>query len=210
MTKETMSVHRSLAELKLLDQKINKAIQSTKFAGIKRAAGKTIDNLTPDEFRVKSKESLQSILDLIRRRDAIKAAVVKSNATTIITIGNKEMTVAEAIDKKNTVQTQINLIDKLKYTSGKVHSQVAIFNEQLDVEALRYFAEITADKEKLNDNAFKALISAYKEEREQEVIEGFDVIKTYETLDNELEEFLTNVDYILSESNTETKIEIEY
>lgn len=210
MTNETMSVHRALAEIKLLESRINKEVQSAKFAGKKTKIGKTIDNLTTEDYKAKSQQSLQSILDLMKRRDAIKSAIVKSNANTVVKIGELSMTVAEAIDKKNTVGFQTNLITTLKATQKSVHNHVAAFNEKLNDEALNYFAQITADKEKLNDNAFKSLIAAYKEQRELEVIEGFNVISEFERLESELDIFLTNVDYILSESNTETKINIEY
>ena len=210
MNTETMSVHRALAELKMIDSKTTKEISNAKFAGAKKVKGKTVDGITSEDFRQRSNASLQSVLGLIKRRTAIKSALVLSNARTEVEVAGETMTVAEAIDRKNVIQTQISLIDKLKVTYRKVHQNVIAHNEQLNNDALLYFQQITENKEKLNENAFKALVGAYKEEREQEVVEGFDVYKMQDKLDNQLQEFLSNVDYVLSESNTETKITIEY
>jgi hypothetical protein len=210
MKKETMSVHRALAELKLIDNKISTEINKAKFAGVKRKASDSINSMSVKDFKQKSLSSLQAIKDLIKRRDAIKSAVVLSNATTKVKVGDKEFTVAEAIDKKNTIENTVDLISELKRAYNQNHLVVENFNEQLNDEALNYFKQITENKDKLNDNAFKALVGAYKEEREKEVVAGFDVLKEQEELADELNEFLTNVDYILSESNTETKITIEY
>ena len=210
MKKETMSVHRALAELKLIDNKISDEINKAKFAGIKRKASDSIHSMSVKDFKQKSLSSFQAIKDLIKRKDAIKSAVVLSNATTKVKDGDKEFTVAEAIDKKNTIQNTVDLIKELKRAYNQNHLVVENFNEQLNDEALNYFKQITENKDKLNDNAFKALVGAYKEEREKEVVTGFDVLKEQEEMANELNEFLTNVDYILSESNTETKITIEY
>ena len=210
MKTETMSIHRALAELKLIDNKIQKEISRASFAQFKKVVGKTVDNLDVDTFKKNSKASLQAINDLMNRRSAIKSALVLSNAITKVTIAGDEMTVAEAIDKKNTTQSMINLINKLKQTWNQVHVKVGTANRALDEEALVYFQEITENKDRLNEATFKTLVNAYKEQRELEVIEGFDVYKEYTKLDDELSEFLTNVDYVLSESNTETKITFEY
>jgi len=210
MKTEEMSVHRALAELKNIDSRIKNEISRAVFAGGKRKISETIQNVTSDVFKSRSKSYLQTITDLSNRRNAIKSALVLSNANTKVNIAGNEMTVAEAIDKKNTVDIQKTLIQKLKATHAGVHLKVTQFNETLSEEALAYFKQITENKDKLNENAFKAVLGAYKEEREQEIIEGFDVYKTYTDMEDELENFLTNVDYILSESNTETKITIEY
>lgn len=210
MKKETMSVHRALAELKLIDDKTAREIQRAQFAAVKKVTGKTVNGFTTDDFKTKSMGSLQSVKDLMARRTAIKSALVLSNATTQVEVAGDTMTVAEAIDRKNTTATMVSLINKLKQTYSQIHQRVNVFNEKLDEEALLYFQEITQNKDKLNDSAFKSLVNAYKEEREQEVVEGFNVLDEYIVLEDSLNEFLTNVDYVLSESNTETKITFEY
>jgi len=210
MKTESMSIHRALAELKLLGSRIQNETDRAVFAGKKKVNGNTIQNMTKEEFKKESRSSLQSVLDLMKRRTAIKSAVVLSNAVTKVSINGEEMTVAEAIDKKNNVENEIFLIEKLKSTARGVHSVVSQENERLTDEALKFFQEITKDKEKLNESSFKSLIETYRSERELEVVEGFDVIKMYKELEDKLEAFLSEVDFVLSSSNTETIIEVSY
>ena len=53
------------------------------------------------DYKENIKSNYQKTMDLIRRRDALKRAVVNSNAETKVNVAGETMTVAEAIDKKN-------------------------------------------------------------------------------------------------------------
>ena len=61
-------------------------------------------------------------MDLIRNRNTLKAAIVKSNAITYLEIGDKTMTVAEAIERKNSIQYEKDLLLAMKaqYASATV------------------------------------------------------------------------------------------
>ena len=60
-----------------------------------------IQGKTINDFKDHMKACHNKVTDLINRRNAIKRAVVLSNATTKIKVGNEEYTVAEAIEMKN-------------------------------------------------------------------------------------------------------------
>ena len=62
----------------------------------------------------RAKADYQSIEALIKRRNAIKSAIVVSNATTKIEVAGVKMTVAEAIERKTSISYDIQLLDKLK------------------------------------------------------------------------------------------------
>lgn len=100
MTHETMTIHRALAELKLLDSRIDTAIENSSFCtcikhGQDKVSGKTIS-----QFRKDAESALQKITDLINRRNAIKQAVSNSNSQTTVQIAGKTYTVASAIAMK--------------------------------------------------------------------------------------------------------------
>lgn len=80
---EKMLVTQALNELKLLDDRINKAINDAVLViAAKRSEKKVNPNLTKEDFEIRAKAGYQSVLDLIERRKKIKAAVVTSNAVT--------------------------------------------------------------------------------------------------------------------------------
>ena len=82
-----ISITRALAELKLLDKRINKEISNLSPA----------TNVVKDEFLSEKSElfrdtadkQLDKIQALIQNAYKIKAAIIQSNATTLVEIGGK-------------------------------------------------------------------------------------------------------------------------
>ena len=102
MTHETMTVHQALAELKILDSRIDKAINGGTYLAVKRHCDKKISGVDTKEFcDTVIKASFDSATSLMSRRNAIKRAVVKSNAITVIEVAGATYTVAEAIEMNN-------------------------------------------------------------------------------------------------------------
>ncbi|MCP4369761.1 MAG: hypothetical protein GY797_16855, partial [Deltaproteobacteria bacterium] len=116
-----MTISRALAELKLLDKRIRGTIEKGTFAGLAQGKKSITGYETNDEFIKTAKSSIQSAQDLIKRRQAIKSAIVNSNAKTEVTIADKKMSVAEAIERKSSIEYEKLLLQKLKtkYFSAK-------------------------------------------------------------------------------------------
>ena len=97
-----MSIHRGLSELKMLDKRIERNIKEGKFVGSKKRSAENVNNttLSKEMFIESIKGEYKSIQALINRRTEIKRLIVLSNAKTIVTVGDKEYTVAEAIENK--------------------------------------------------------------------------------------------------------------
>lgn len=100
MTTETMTIHKALCELKTLDSRIKKAIEGSVFVFANKHSNAKVSGKTISAYSDEVKSAYQSACDLIARRDAIKRAVTLSNATTKVTIGGQEYTIAEAIEMK--------------------------------------------------------------------------------------------------------------
>lgn len=82
-TKEVMSVHKALAELKVLDSRIGNAILSGDFVITKKNNQDTVKGKTAEQYKVKATEAFQKASDLILRRNAIKNAVVMPEASSL-------------------------------------------------------------------------------------------------------------------------------
>lgn len=101
MTTEKMTIHKALCELKTLDARITKSIGETEYVFANKHSNDKVNGMTVAAYCDEIKSGYQRVTDLIKRRDAIKRAVVLSNAVTKVTVGGKEYTVAEAIEMKN-------------------------------------------------------------------------------------------------------------
>ena len=94
---EEITITRALAELKLLDTKINQKIATSNFVHL--LSKKNRSNLNPESLTQLSSASYQSITDLIKRRNRIKSAIILSNSVTRVTLNNTQLTVAEVFIK---------------------------------------------------------------------------------------------------------------
>lgn len=216
-TTEKMTIHRALAELKTMDDRIEKAIDSVTYVMAVKHSAEKINGVPVAEFKENIKSGYQKVQSLMARRDAMKRAVVLSNATTKVTVAGKEMSVAEAIECKS------HGMEYKKYLRNKLVSQQRTAQANLDAnsgEALEKKAEqyvlsvISAQpkdsKMSVDSEAMKALRKTYIENNTYDLIDPIGVTKVMENLLDEINEFETEVDAALSVSNAVTVIEFEY
>lgn len=216
MTTETMTVHEALCELKTMDKRIAKALGECKFATTNRHYNQKITGIPLKEFCDQQAENYQSANDLIRRRNAIKCAVVRSNAVAVVNICGTEMTVAEAIDMKNNGIGFQNLLYNTMSSQLKL-AQTVIERENGDALQRRADQHIEATYGRQTD--MKTIAEDVRRDREQFIVNqsmelvqptGVDLVTEMKRLDKEITEFNTKVDAALSVSNATTTIKIEY
>ena len=97
----SMSVKQGLYELESIRVKIESGIEKSTFIELKKNDIKSV--------------SYQSIIDLLERRNHIKASIVQSNAVTIVTIAGKTYTVADALERKRNIGYEKKLLSQMKY-----------------------------------------------------------------------------------------------
>ena len=207
---ETMLVTHGLNELKLLDSRILKRISDTGFITCSKKSAKKISGVGKDTYRKLSKSGYDSVIDLIARRNAIKSAIVKSNAITKVTIAGKEMTVAEAIERKSSISYEHNLLNELTSQLSSARTKLERENAKVDeqIDALLTTAYGKDSKEKISEGMHDAIAVPYREANEYEYVEGFDVKATIVSLSDDIDSFLSEVDTVLQVSNSTTTIEV--
>ena len=217
MTSEKMTVHKALAELKTMDDRITKAIRDTTYVlAVKHSADK-INGMTVANFKERMRSGYQKASDLIARRDSMKRAVVLSNAITKVKVGNNEYTVAEAIEMKNHgMEFRSAMLRQMNSEYVSAQNELARNSgETLEKKAEQYVLAVIAAQPKdskmsVDSDAMKALRKTYIENNTYDLVDPMDIAKVIETLDAEINEFNAEVDAALSVSNALTVIEFEY
>ena len=216
MTHETMTVHKALAELKIIDDRIDRAINNVLFVTAVKNGTKKIDGVDINSYNESVRSSYQKANDLINRRNALKRAVVMSNAVTKVMVAGAEYTVAEAIDMKN------HGLDGMKMMLNTMARQYrdATYNfnrntgESLEEKANQYVMNILGSQggsaDKTDAKQVQALHDAFIANNEFIMIDPLNVEKCIEDVQNKIAEFETEVDAALSVSNAVTTIDIEY
>ena len=217
MTHEKMTVHKALAELKTIDSRLTKAMGDTTYVMAVKHSAQKINGVTVDTFKEKMKSGYQKVTDLIARRDAMKRAVVLSNATTKVNVGGKEFTVAEAIEMKNHgMEFRKSLLTRITYAYSNAQNEFNKNNgEALEKRAEKYVLDVINAQPKdskmsVDSDAMKTMRKEYIDNNKFDMLDPLDVAKIMEALDNEINEFEAEVDAALSVSNALTVIEFEY
>lgn len=200
-----MSVTQALPELKLLDKRIEKVTETIE------GWCKVSHNGAPVEKEKHKKETeanLQSFMDLVKRRDAIKRAIILSNARTKVKIGSFEGTVAEAIEYKFSIRMKRTLLSNMKDCLQAKRLEYEQQKANVDSRLERLLQSELGKDVKTNPETITALTNSFRENNKVELVDPLDLAAKIQTLEEELDSFETNVDWVLSESNAVTQIEV--
>ncbi|MGL4655571.1 MAG: hypothetical protein ACRCWM_06795 [Sarcina sp.] len=209
---EKILVTKGLNELKLLDSRIYRKLDEAEFISAAKLSSANVDGkVSKEAFKTNAKADYQSITDLIKRRSLIKAAIIKSNAVTTVKIGEKTMTVAEAIDKKSSIDYDKQLLDTLSRQFKKATDTVTHKNLIVDesIEQLLNTAYGKEGKEKISQGSYDAISEPYKKANEYGLVDSLETQKLIKSLKDEIEDFESEVDTALQISNSITLIEID-
>ena len=212
-TTETMSIHKALCELKVIGDRIEKTMGKVPFVLANEHANKKIQGIPIEEFIAQIKSAHQSTVDLIARREAIKCAVVKSNAVTKVTVAGKEYTVAEAIEMKNHGMDFIRMLKtKLSSELDRAKRLAEMANGQnLENRADGYIKNLygTTDMKNLTEEA-NAARKTFIEQHTTELVDPLKAADMVTALENQFYNFMSEVDAALSVSNSLNEIAITY
>ncbi len=203
-----ISITRALTELKTYDSRINKLIAGTSFILCKTK--KTNYNVQENEFYKSVQSTYQSINDLIRQRDRLRANILKSNSITIVKIGSDNMTVAEAIERKKTIQYYKTLLATLRNQRATATRDSEAHRDRVQSKIDESCKMIFSSKDattKIDSSAIKTISDGMWQNDPVDIYDPIKLDKEIEQIDQMITIFESNVDFVLSESNAMTLIE---
>lgn len=213
MTTETMTIHRALAEINVLEDRISKLTREAVFCGAAKQSIKKLGGVTIEEYKANGQSSLDKIKDLIARLNAIKRAISESNAVTHRTVCGKDYTIAQIIwMNQHGIDFLSNLLNQMERQYSNAVSVIETTNSRLSDRADDFVIRSNnpADKDGMSPDAIRDMRDGYIERETMILIDGINIKKTKENLADEINSFKAEVDAVLSESNATTEITIEY
>lgn len=206
--KEKMLVTKALNELKLIDARINREINSRNFViAAKTSEKKVTPYMTKDEFTQNVCAAYQSIMDLIHRRSLIKSGIVASNAITTVEINGDNMTVAEAIELKGSIEYEAGLLRVLKNQLSSAESTVNQENLHLERKIDNMLETMISKEAKTKKDDFAEVVAPIRESGEYSLVDPIHIRDKIEMLENRISGFMSEVDSVLQISNCTTYIE---
>lgn len=212
MTKQTLSVQRALGELKILDARILRQSREGRYTTYLKGGKPVRGNKGKEDFATEAKSQLQSAQDLIKRRRSIKRAIVQSNAVTEISIAGLNMTVAEAIEMKDSIVLERTLLAHIKNDFVRTQNTVDFERMKADTELNKRIELVLGKEAKQDANLADQVADLTKLFNDQNKVELFDPAKVEDFISSEqkkIEDFLNDIDNLLLESNVKTSIEVE-
>lgn len=203
---EEITITRALAELKLLDSRIQKKILESEFVYF--ISKKNKNNVNQETLVSNSKSSFQSVNDLIERRKKLKSSIILSNAVTQVKLGDETMTVAEVIERKQLVEYYKQLLNKMKQNRELVLNQVERQNQLMEAD-LQKILEINFGKNtttRTNSDDIENISKTYREHNKAEVLDGLSIDVKIKEIEELINRYETESNFVLSESNATTKI----
>lgn len=206
-----ITITRALSELKTLQKRYSASVLGLKLVAVKQGEKlrSPYAHYKSEDFVNQAKESLQSSDAIYNRIIAIKTAIDKSNSVTTIKIGGQEMTIQEALVKKKYIDLQR---EKLLYLENNMTNARQEF-DKADKENNDLIERMVTRDSSSTTDAQKASIRAEAEAfvsntKKLELLDPLGLDKLIKDLELEIEQFDTNIDYALSESNSTTKINV--
>ena len=209
-----MSVTRALAELKRLDGRLNcMAIDQSIFVSVAVGRGDKQKVLGVSDTVQNVVSQIQSNRDrvnsMLEMRAKIKSAVIASNAATKVKLGAREMTVAEAIELKKSIDVKRNMLNTYRRQVIQANALVAKQNAALEAQIETNLATIYGnEKGKVDATMFEAIAKPQREQKEASLIDPIKINDLIKSLEEEISLVETELDFTLSEINAKTEIEV--
>ncbi len=206
--KTKMTIHRALAELKLIDAKITKQTNEIIPSGYYQKGKLVGGYMTDEQFNAQAISNFDSVTDLIKRKSLIKTAIVSTNSKTTVRIGRAEMTIADAITNKANIVLMKNLALALRAKHAKAVGELNKNNEIVDANVHRLL-EATFGKEnvKVGKEDVESVRKPYLDANTFHLLDPIKVEEKIQAIEQEVALFEAEVDAALSEINAVTFIE---
>jgi len=203
---EKMTIHRALTELKTLDARIHSAIDGGTFITANKRSNTKINGKSIEDHKGVIQGSYDKVVSLIERRNDIKSAIVDSNAKTVVKVAGKEMTVAQAIERKTSIHYDAAYLDRLKASYAQAVATVNRENEMLPRKLETYLQSVLGSKDSAKTEDVEYHTKSFMDRNEYELIDPVSLKEKIDKLEEEIYEFKAEVDAVLSESNATTFI----
>lgn len=207
METREMTVHEGLSKIKTADSRITNLLNS-KFVDLAKSSADKVNGIPIEDYKKTLQSSLDKITDIINETNAIKAAISRSNASTMIVVSGKEMTVAEAIYMwRYGIPLKRNLLEILRMQYASVTSTINNYNgANLDKRVDQYIASLYGTKEKSNSEEVEKHRKDFIKENTFVIVDPNKLADRIQKLEDEIAEFEAEVDAKIQMSNATTVI----
>lgn len=210
----TVTVTRALARAKIIKDLLED-LKKECFVGYVRSSEKNGE--LAQQYQRNSQANIDEYKSLVKEYVAIKTAIHQFNDTKTVTVlGLPEMTVAAILVEKTILQDRRDILNTIRDQYSDALHQQQRANVGIDSEVSTYlanqekqFGDTAGSKE-----AIEQLVKTYREAKEKErsldIVSGFNHAEFIEKESEFINNFMNEIDTILSEINATNTISYSY
>lgn len=207
MTKQ-YSITRLLVTKKNLEKRLSEGFSGVVFVDAVRKS-----RSDKADINTTAKSSFDKIKALQEQYQKVCAAINKSNSTTLVTVADTEMTVAEAILRKQALPRERSFVNTLRAQLAKTTRIMERNQAEIDAQVESRVEAALGRDSKQNLEKQKEFIESIRatveDEYKLELVGISDAEKTIQKLAEDLDAFESEVDIVLNESNAATVLEVD-
>ncbi len=205
MTKMTLT--RLLSEIKTTEEQIN---NFPIIAGVGSKKTKRVDAeyMPIEDFEKESQSRFDKWFALQTKLITLKAARNKANTTTMVTVRGETMSMDTAVAKKALLPIQQAALTQLKNQIAMADKQVQ--KAETDVQtAVEKSTNTAAAAGSVTEEQLSVFRAMYDASLGKTLVIGSNIKAALANLETYIAEFTAEIDYVLSEANATTTVDVE-
>ena len=206
MEKVSLSLTRLLSEIKTTEERLMR-LPVIVGVGTNSSGRVAEENETIDEFKKTSQSRFDSWFALSERLVKLRAARNKANSTTMVTVCGKSITMDEAIMMKALLNLQKQAVEGFKKQIGVVENLTTRADNEVKSAVDKAVAQSIASQT-LTEEQTKMFQDMYQKSLGKSMVIGESVKVGIKKLEDHITSFSAEIDYVLSEANSTTKVEV--
>lgn len=206
MDKVSLTLTRLLSEIKTTEERLMK-LPVIIGVGANSTGRVAEENETSEEFKKTSQSRFDSWFALSERLVKLRAARNKANATTMVTVCGKTVTMDEAITMKSLLNLQKQAVEGFKKQIGMVETFATRADNEVKAAVDKAVAQSIASQT-LTEEQTKMFQDMYQKSLGKTAVIGDNVKAGLKKLEDHITSFSAEIDYVLSEANSTTKVEV--
>jgi hypothetical protein len=212
-----MTLTEALAKLKMYNKRVEKLtyeLDDGKFLidyviGNNNKGQKT--RMTAEELKQFAQSRIDKLNAVIKNRNKLKGVIAQTNAVTKVKVGDKEYTIVQAIERKNSLDIEKTILSILENQVAIIKNQVVKLNEQAQQKANEIVeAQVQSEVKNKKTEEIEALYNLIYEKNKAEILDPAKIEQIVEKMREDIETFEQNIDVALSIVNANTFIEVDF